>query len=286
MFSGCRADADGDSIISYMTKQALPAVSVLSGETIEEFKTADKVVMIAYIGADDKTANTTFAEVANALRDDYLFGATSDAALIEAAGVKAPAIVLYKTFDDRINKFEEKFDQAAITKFAKTSSTPLVGEVSPETYQSYMDAGIPLTYIFAETAEERAALAETLKPVASKHKGVVNFALIDAKAYGAHAVNLNLAADKWPALAIQDIGKNQKFPFDQSKTLTADAVAAFLDDFVAGKVEPSIKSEPIPESQDGPVVVIVAKNYQEVIMDDEKDVLVEFYAPWCGHCKA
>ena len=31
----------GIRIISYMTKQALPAVSVLTSETFEEFKTAD-----------------------------------------------------------------------------------------------------------------------------------------------------------------------------------------------------------------------------------------------------
>ena len=147
-----------------------------------------------------------------------------------------------------------------------------------------MQAGIPLAYIFAETPEERETLSKDLKSVAESHKGKVNFATIDAKAFGQHASNLNLEVGKFPAFAIQDTQKNQKFPY--SGDLTAKKIGAFVDDFVAGKVEPSVKSEPIPEKQDGPVTIVVAKNYQDVVIDNDKDVLLEFYAPWCGHCKA
>ena len=125
-------------IISYMTKQALPAVSVLTSDTLEEFKTADKVVLVAFFEADDKTSNTTFNEVADSMRDDYLFGATNDAALAEAEGIKRPGIVLYKTFDEGKNTFEDKFDVEAITSFTKTAAIPLVGEVGPDTYAGYM----------------------------------------------------------------------------------------------------------------------------------------------------
>ena len=121
-----------------MIKQSLPAVSMLDASSLDEFKSAEKVVMVAFLEADDKSSNETFTSVADLLRDKYLFGASHDKSLAEAEGVKQPAIVLYKQFDEGKNTYDEKFDQEKIEKFAKTSAVPLIGEVGPETYADYM----------------------------------------------------------------------------------------------------------------------------------------------------
>jgi len=54
----------------------------------------------------------------------------------------------------------------------------------------------------------------------------------------------------------------------------------------AGKLEKTVKSEPVPASNDGPVKVLVADQFDELVIKSGKSVLIEFYAPWCGHCQS
>jgi protein disulfide-isomerase A6 len=55
-----------------------------------------------------------------------------------------------------------------------------------------------------------------------------------------------------------------------------------LSSFVKDKSGVRAKAEKSPPSN---VNVLTDSTFEKIVMDAEKDILVEFYAPWCGHCK-
>lgn len=59
-----------------------------------------------------------------------------------------------------------------------------------------------------------------------------------------------------------------------------DNLKKFVDDLENGRLEPYLKSEPVPSDNNGPVTVAVAKNFDDVVTNNGKDTLLEFYAPW------
>nr|XP_025685341.1 protein disulfide isomerase-like 1-4 isoform X2 [Arachis hypogaea] len=82
------------------------------------------------------------------------------------------------------------------------------------------------------------------------------------------------------------IGNNDGRKFLYDGEVTVDNIKAFGEDFLHDKLKPFLKSDPVPETNDGDVKIVVGDNFDDIVLDESKDVLLELYAPWCGHCQA
>lgn len=98
-------------------------------------------------------------------------------------------------------------------------------------------------------------------------------ASVDADAH--RALGTRFGVTGFPTLKWFPAGSLEPEAYSGGRT-AADIIA-----FVNGKVGTSAKVAAAKTF----VVDLDPTNFESIVMDATKDVLVEFYAPWCGHCK-
>ncbi|RWS20845.1 disulfide-isomerase A3-like protein, partial [Leptotrombidium deliense] len=121
----------------------------------------------------------------------------------------------------------------------------------------------------------------------AKDQSDLTFAVSNAQQFAGemeeYGLELSKAGrDAAPLVVARDI-KGKKYVM--SEKFSVEALLSFVENFNDEKLIAYIKSEEIPADNSGPVKVAVGKNFDELVKDTKKDVLIEFYAPWCGHCK-
>lgn len=94
--------------------------------------------------------------------------------------------------------------------------------------------------------------------------------------------------DVYPSVAISNARKNYAMEKADAENLNADTTDAFIKKFLSGDLSKRVRSQPLPDPAANAMKAVkdvVALNFQTIALDPTKDVLVKFYASWCGHCK-
>ncbi|KAL4581377.1 hypothetical protein LXL04_017591 [Taraxacum kok-saghyz] len=167
------------------------------------------------------------------------------------------------------------------------ASSPVV-QLTPSNFKSKVvnSNSVVLVEFFAPWCGHCQALTPTWEKAASVLKGVATVAAIDADANPSIAQEYGIKG--FPTIKVFVPGKP---PVDYQGAREAKPIAEFalsqvkalLKDRLSGKTTSSGSSE--KKSEPNLSVELTSSNFDETVVRSKDLWVVEFFAPWCGHCK-
>ena len=284
-YSGGRST---DDIVKFMSKQSAPLYTTLNTTAdVAAFKSSvPGIKIVGVFTALTDAAATAFIDAVTPLRNDYTFAVTSAPDIIPglSADVSLPLVALWQTGDEDAPTAVTSLSSVPsdLLQWISAEAFPLFGSIGPENYQKYVDRGLPIVWTFYDPAQQADALAP-IEQAAAAVKGKLSLVKLDGVKWAEHAKHFGLPSTPLPQIVVEDRKNNRNFPF--SEALSAESFATFLQSFLSGTLPVKLKSEPAPADNSGAVTVVTGNTFSEIVLNDAADVFVEFYAPWCGHCK-
>lgn len=243
--------------------------------------------------------HSEFLKAASNLRDNYRFAHTNIESLVKEYDDNGEGITIFRPlhlankFEDKTVAYtEKKMTSGKIKKFIQDSIFGLCPHMTEDNKDLIQGKDLLTAYYdvdYEKNAKGSNYWRNRVMMVAKKfldagHK--LNFAVASRKTFSHELSDFGLESTtgEVPVVAIRT-AKGEKFVMQEEFSRDGKALEQFLQEYFDGNLKRYLKSEPIPESNEGPVKVVVAENFDDIVNEEDKDVLIEFYAPWCGHCK-
>jgi len=287
-----------EGVLAFMDKAKKPPYTILTEKkALEAFLEVAPSAVIGYVGGGDEDTEiqNMFVGAANAMHfsGHAEFAMVTDPKIIdpEADGpifeLHTPDLVKPSRFN--IDGTDEDADIPLFNRFTHWISSqvmPVLGEINQDTYQGYVDARLPFVW-FVVSDKDDAELMEKysfVREIGRENIGKLTFVMINGKAQPRQVEHLGFEQDKLPGIVATD-----RLRYHMKDELTADNLRKFIEDYLGAKLEPTLKSQEVPSTEafeTSTVKTVVSKNWKEVVFDEKRDILVKYYADWCGHCKA
>lgn len=284
---------DTEGIVNWIKKKTGPvAIDVDSVEKLSEVEAEHPVVVVGYFTALEGPAYDVFKGVAQKT-EDVAFVQTVSAEVAKAAGVEAAdKIVVLKNFVGEAREvvpLTADLDSDSLSTFIKGEKLPLTIEFNQQNSDKIFNSGINKQLILWSKASDLSGDADVIKAyreVSKSFKGQLVFVTVNSESESAEPVTnfFGLKDAAGPVVIGFYMEKNKKYKM--AGAFSQEALAEFAAAVIAGTAPSEYKSAPIPEdNDDGGVKIVVGKTVDSIVKDKTKDVLLEVYAPWCGHCK-
>jgi protein disulfide-isomerase A1 len=290
-YNGGRTEAE---IVSWVNKKSGAAAKTIAtaGELEVLIEGNDASVLGVFSSADSANARAFMSWAGDTELAVPMAITTSDEVRTQL-GITGDTIVVHRNFDEPKVTYnvEEGVKAASLNQFVVGATTPLISEFTQQSAKKIF--GNPITkhalFFTNKAADHHASTYSTFSDVAKNFRGKALFVNVPNSEDNKRVMDFfDIKSEQLPVFVMLDMdpegGNMKKYPY--TGDMVASTISSHVDEVLAGKAVPFLKSEPVlPEDTAGDVAIVKGKSFQDLVIKSKKDVLLEFYAPWCGHCK-
>ena len=255
-----------------------------TNEEIEKFKNENDVVLI-YFG-DNKKDIEEFIKMARK-NDDYEFGIVKSEKLINKYSKKG-TIILYTKFDEKERELKE-IKEKEIEDFINKYSSPKLMKFDEKAANIIFDKNQSAIILFADEKSKKWNEYENLmKIISNKLNYKLKSVITDIKSVisGKLAEKIGIKEKDLPSIRIIDTSGNYIKKYKIEGEINEENILNFINNWENKKIKSYVKSSEEPKENNEDVFIVVGNTYEKEVINNNKDIMVLFYSPWCYHCKA
>jgi len=285
---------DADGIVKYLRSKAGPTVREINTiEEAEKFLSNSEHSIFGLFSSPKTLLATEFSKVADALAEEFRFAATSSPDVLAKYNHKDQVVIyqpprLQVKLESTENVYTGEASKDKIKEFIQSEIDGIVGHRTSDNAKRFKNPLVVVYYNvdYVKDVKGTNYVRNRVIKVAQKLKSEclnVRFAVSSAEDLNSEITEHGLEYTSGQKFVLGFGPNGEKFAFNGE--YSPESLEKFARDLSAGVLEPFLKSEPVPTENPDAVKTVVAKNFDTIVNDPTKDVLIEFYAPWCGHCK-
>ena len=280
---------NSEDIKKWLEEKTKPKITEIDTKDELDKFTKNKISLV-YFGNNETTINNII--IAERKFETMPIGIVSNEELIKEESLNEKNnkeyINIYKDFDNHIEALSNNLSHENIYKFVNTYYYPRIIDFNDYTAPIIFSKRQPSLVLFSSIKNsENNNYSDILNKIWPEIKYKIKLFLCVKRGYMASrmAEYCGITENNIPKIFIVEAENETPKKYEMNGEINKENIMNFINNWSEGKLEPYIRSEPIPEKNDNALVKLVGKNFKKEVIENDKDVLVYFVSPKCTRCQ-